>query len=146
MSISLGLGESRKIHPEECLEEDILIERLGAGVGIFIYDPASKETFGGHFPAPSAQCAEGLSALLDRSMLDFRDSALVRIYVSGCSEQDHESWDDTGPLPHRFVEAELRKRHRPNQRRDIRWPRRNVLYSEMFLYPGSGDYICGFRW
>ena len=146
MSISIEQGPWRKISCEECHGEDILIERLGAGLGILVYDPASQATFGGHFPAPDAQCADGFLALLHQSMQDFSDSPLVHVYVTGCAEQDHESWDTTGPVAHRFVEAELRKRHRPNQRKDVRWPRSSVLYSEMSLYPDSGEYGCGFRW
>ena len=146
MSISIEPGPWRKIYSEECHGEDILIEEIRAGVGILVYDPASRITFGGHFPAPDAGNADGLFELLHQSMEEFKNCPLVHIYVSGCAEQDHESWDTTGPIPHRFVEAELRKRHRPNQRRDLRWPRSHVLSSEMSLCPDSGAYECGFRW
>ena len=146
MSISIEQGPWRKISAAECHGEDIVIEGIGAGLGILIYEPECKVTFGGHFPAPEAGNSEGLFALLHQSMEDFRLSPLVHIYVTGCAEQDHESWDTTGPLPQRFVEAELRKRHRPNQRRDLRWPRSHVLSSEMSLCPDSGAFSCGYRW
>ncbi len=149
MSISIVPGPWRRIACADCHGGDILIERLGAGVGILVYDPASQATFGGHFAAPDAQNAEdagGLFAMLEQSMVDFRDCSLVHIHVSGCAEQDDAPWDNKGSVTHRFVEAELRKRHRPNQQLDVRWPRSNVLFAEMSLYPDSGQYECGFRW
>lgn len=149
MSILIEQGPWRKIACAECHGEDIRIERLGAGVGILVYDTGSLATFGGHFAAPDAQsagAADGLIAMLQQSMEDFRDSPQVHIYVSGCTEQDDAPWGGKGADAHRFVEAELRRHHRPNQNRDIRWPRSNVLFSEMSLYPDSGAYECGFRW
>jgi len=146
MSISIKPGQWRKIHPDECGGEDILIDKLGSGLGIFLYDPKSRLTFGGHFAAPDAQHVEAFGQLLDQAVADFRESPLIRIYVSGCTEQDHESWGTTGAVPHRFVEAELRKWSRPNQRKDFRWPRQKVMYAEMSLYPVSGAFECGFRW
>jgi hypothetical protein len=146
MSISIQPGQWRKIHPDECGSEDILIEGLGAGLGIFVYDPQSRVTFAGHFAAPEAEHVHGLSELLELAVSEFSDRPLVRIHVSGCAEQDHESWDKTGALPHRLVEAELRKWSRPNQHKDFRWPRPVVMYSEMSLYPESGAFECGFRW
>ena len=146
MTISIEQGQWRKIRPEECPDEDILIDRLGACLGIFVYDTDSRVTFAGHFPSPDAQHADGLFRLLDQSVADFKASPLVRIYVSGCAEQDHESWETTGAVTHRFVEAELRKRHRPNQRKDVRWPRQKVLHTEMSLYPGDGTFGCQFHW
>jgi len=149
MSISIEQGPWIRIACAECHGGDILIERLGAGVGILVYDPASQTTFGGHFAAPDALStadSEGLFGMLEQSMEDFRDSPLVHIYVSGCAEQDDAPWGGKGSNTHRFVESELRKRHRPNQQLDVRWPRVNVRFAEMSLYPDSGMYECGFRW
>lgn len=146
MSISIHQGPWRKIAAQECQGDSIVIEGLAGGVGIFVYDAASLDTFCGHFPAPDAEHAEGLIALLQQSMEDFRDSPLVNIYVTGCAEPDYEVWGRRGSERHRFVERELKKRHRANQQRDVRWPRQNVITSEMSLYPDSGEYGCGFRW
>jgi len=149
MSISIEQGPWRRIACDECHGEDILIERLGAGVGILVHDTASQVTFAGHFAAPGAANAEaagGLFEMLEQSMAEFRDSPLVHIHVSGCAEQDDAPWGSKGSVTHRFVESELRKRHRPNQQLDMRWPRSNVLFAEMSLYPHSGGYECGFRW
>ena len=146
MSIAIEQGAWRKISSDECHGEDIIIEGIGAGLGILVYDPTSRATFGGHFPSPDAQHAEGLFALLRQSMEDFKDSPLVHIHVTGCAEQDYEEWDKKGSPTRRFVEAELKKRHRPNQRKDVRWPRSTVRFAEMSLYPDSGEYECGFRW
>lgn len=149
MSIAIEQGPWRRIACAECHGEDIRIDRLGAGVGILVYDPVSQVTFGGHFAAPSAESAAiagGLFELLHQSMEDFRDSPQVHLYVSGCAEQDDAPWGKKGSITHRFVEAELRKRHRPNLQLDVRWPRSNVLFAEMSLYPDDGMYECGFRW
>jgi len=149
MSISIEQGPWRRIACAECHGGDIQIERLGAGVGVFVYDSVSKATFAGHFAAPDAQRAEdddGLFAMLARSLDEFRDSPLVHIHVSGCAEQDDAPWGRKGSVPHRFVESELHKRRQPNQQLDVRWPRSNVLFAEMSLYPDSGQYECGFRW
>lgn len=146
MSIAIEQGPWRRISSAECHGEDIVIEGIGAGLGILVYDPTSRATFGGHFPSPDAQHAGGLIALLQQSAEDFRHSALVRIHVTGCSEQDYEEWGRKGPDTHRFVEAQLRKCHCPNQRKDVRWPRSTVRFAEMSLYPHSGEYQCGFRW
>ena len=146
MSVLIHQGSWRKISAEACDGGDILIERVGGGLGILVYDPASQDTFCGHFPAPDAQHVAGLHGLLDQAESDFRQCALVRIFVSGCTEQDHESWEDTGPLAQRFVDAALRKRQQSNQRRDVRWPRRKALHVQMSLYPGSGEYDCSFHW
>jgi hypothetical protein len=146
MSISIHQGPWRKIAAQECHGGNIVITGLAGGVGIFVYNATSHDTFCGHFPAPDAEHAEGLIEMLDQSMEDFRDSPLVNIYVTGCAEPDYEDWGRKGSERHRFVERELKKRHRANQQRDIRWPRQNVITSEMSLYPDSGEYGCGFRW
>ena len=146
MSVLIGEGQWRRIEADECGDQDILIERLRAGVGILVYDPQSRVTFGGHFPAPCIGNSDGLVALMNQAVEDFSESLVVRIYASGCAEQDHESWDETGAVSHRFVEAILNKHHRANQRRDLRWPRDNVLYAQMSLYPDSGEYGCSFHW
>ena len=149
MSISIVPGPWRRISCAECHGGDILIERLGSGVGVFVFDAVSKATFAGHFAAPDVQVSEdsdGLFAMLAQSIDEFRDSPLVHMYVSGCAEQDDAPWGNKGSVTHRFVEAELRKRQQPNQQLDVRWPRSNVLFAEMSLYPDSGQYECGFRW
>lgn len=146
MSIEIAQGSWRKISSGECHGEDILIEGIGAGLGILVHDQTSRATFAGHFAPPAAQSSQDFFALLQQSMEDFKNSPLVHLYVTGCAEQDYEEWGRRGPDTHRFVEAELKKRHRPNQRKDVRWPRSTVRFAEMSLYPHSGAYECGFRW
>ena len=146
MTISIDEGEWRKISANQCSGEEIVIEGLYSGLGVMVYDTASLETFAGHFPAPGEQNAELLRQMLDQSLVDFRDSALVRIHVAGCAEQYHESFDEKRSDVHRFVEDELKKRHRPNQAKDIRWPRSKVIHSRMTLSPQDGEYFCSFHW
>src|SRR4051812_44920063 len=135
VTISIAEGQWRKISAEQASSEDIVIDHLDSGVGVMIYDTRSLETFAGHFPAPDAQHAELFLQMLDQSLMDFQGSAQVRIHVAGCSEQYHECWDEKPSETHRFVEEELKKRHRPNQTKDIRWPRSKVIHSRMTLSP-----------
>ena len=92
MSISIKQGTWRKISAEDCRGEYVLIEGIGAGLGILVYDPDSCDTFGGHFVSPNAHSSYDFFALLQQSMEDFRDSARVFIHVTGCVEQDGEEW------------------------------------------------------
>jgi hypothetical protein len=158
MTISIDEGQWRAIPAGECNGEDIFIGRLDSSLGVMVYDTQSLVTFAGHFAgtfagtfaphgaAPGPQHAAPLCLMLDQALAEFRASPLVRIYVSGCAEQEDESWGNKGSEKHRFVESELRKRHRPNQRKDIRWPRSTVFYSQMSLYPADGEYCCSFHW
>jgi hypothetical protein len=146
MTISIDEGQWRAIPAAECNGEDIFIGRLDSSLGVMVYDTQTLATFAGHFSAPDAQHAALLCQMLDQALVEFHASPLVKIFVSGCAEQEDETWGKKGSEKHRFVESELKKRHRPNQRKDIRWPRSTVFYSQMTLYPADGEYSCSFHW
>ncbi len=112
--------------------DDITTEGMGPCVGIFIYAPHSKVTYGGHFPSPHEHEEDDLNEMLDKAITEFNTNP-VNVYVSGCTHDNPNS-----AHIRKFIQKKLTSTCSNNFNINIMWPGDSFNTVEMVLEPNSG--------
>lgn len=132
-TIEVDQGEVKKAQPPDVVETG----GLGPCVGIFIYDPVTKQAIAAHFTDP-IQDEKIFSEMLDEVDQIFPDKQRLRVYIGGGGPLEEESLDETKET-RSFVKEEIKRRGFQKAQVKIRWTDDSLETVQMRLTTETGE-------